>query len=382
MSTNDKLQAILDNAVRASIPAVVNDKDVRRRLTLYGAGSGAPLPRLSKQQGSSPSSQSTRSLVQAAEWRPAGSCRTAPAKTFHQRTDWSPPLRGAAPRPGGEPLSAPRLWPENSMYVSGFFRDPTPSSAWYRGQTTVYETHVDIPARLKRVASLADRVEQRLAGKPSVLMPVTRSKPSLRVRYGDSVVVLSTRPRVRRQKNDLKWRELRCLHDFLDRSDLTPAGLVTRHQFVASLKGFRRANLLYSLFDDGNGVRFVKVLACLSIFKFDDAKSALMHLWKLFEGQSVSSRLDDVFATCVVSSSDRDDVTTAMPSLVRALARVVIARGTTGAGLFDDVADDDFAAMLDDDVVLGVFAPQFDRVRALTQQREKGLRKQQQHRRH
>lgn len=362
MSTNDKLQAILDNAVRASIPAVVNDKDVRRRLRLYGAGSGAPLPRLSKSQGGSVQTLQTRSL--GPEWRPAGTCRTAPAKTFNQRTDWSPPLRGAAPRPGGEPLSAPRLWPENSMYVSGF-RDSAPSSAWYRGQTTVYEAHVDIPARLKRVASLA-HVES-VAGKPSVLMPVKKSKPPIRVRYGDSVVVLSTQPRIRQQKNDLKWRELHRLSEYLDRSDLR-TGTVTRVQFVTALQGFRRANLLYSLFDDGNnGVRMVKVIACLSIFKFDDAKTALIHLWKLFEGQSVSSRLYDVFATCVMSASDRDDITTAMPSIVRALARVVIARGTTGAGLFDDVTEADFAAMLDDDFVLGVFAHQFDRVRAITQ---------------
>jgi len=91
------------------------------------------------------------------------------------RDEWTPPLRGLAPRPGGVALATPRLWPENAQYVSGFkarHAAQRPTSAWYVGQTTVEATadrdlheldDADAPwlsDKVKRVQHL-ERVEVR-----------------------------------------------------------------------------------------------------------------------------------------------------------------------------------------------------------------------------
>lgn len=183
--TNTKIQAILDDALRATIPdAPANDeraKNRRRRLDLYGAGEGAALPRLLLVGQPSTTKagvddedilkrgrawyaggvgRSANVLADAARYGPRG----VGCARFSLGDDnaWAPPLKGAPLKPGSAPLPTPRLWPENSTYVHGFkarYSNQRPTSSWYARQTT---PKAEVSKHLKRVHVHETRLKKAL----------------------------------------------------------------------------------------------------------------------------------------------------------------------------------------------------------------------------
>lgn len=454
LSTNEKIQAILDDAVRATIPPPpahdTKTKRLRRRLKLYCVGSGATLPKVSESRGQRqlqqrPSTCSTfphynmvfhdtvpsyssrpcddaptyehdamyrtsqdgligtaetrhRAGIGAARREPwycgvarsgaATTCamadavrygfrgvaserkyrqfrgalrssnvETTPPEVVHKRAlfkdEWTPPLKGHVVTPGGAALPTPRLWPENSCYVSGFrtsYSRQRPTSSWYATQTTVQDTAdipldqerpEQLPARLRRVRFLDSQEDCMLrhaiqAERQAKQLSETRQASSLEsgsslssvddhrvyVKYaGPHTLLIANGPKRPRSivstdlyQFELKWHQIAAVYKTLNKSAKThvfeladafkerrdESGSVSRHDFVTVI-GTKldscspaRAHLLFSLFDDleCDGIFYVDVLACLLALagRDDPPKHVLLDLWRMHREHGPTQR--------------------------------------------------------------------------------------------